>query len=136
MYAGIWFSKSNFDFSRPLSQLVADLIKRGYDGIHEMHMIKYNQRAYRRPLKIPGSQEYRKDSTNIKEIKKEPELTLSERLERRMHGLFEMLENEDGSEEKSERIAIMLDSCNRKELWYLTIRFGPKKLGDYAIREL
>ena len=133
-YAGVWFSRGNFDFSKPLPELITELIKKGYDGIHEMHMIKYRQGVYGRPLKIPNSQNYRKNKYNGRSS--DQTSSLSENLNLRMPNLLDMVQNEDGSEEDAERIAVMLDSCSKKELWYLTARFGANRLGDYAVKEL
>ena len=130
LYAGIWFNQGKFDYLAPLPELVQELIKKGYDGLHQMHMVKYHQGSYRRPLKIPGSQDYRKDGKVVGNIKSRrvdlPYLLNLMSLEGEVSGTPE-------GEDISERIAVMFDSCSDEELRRLTELCGASKLGEYAV---
>ncbi len=70
-YSGIW--RANFDDinikNSDFKENLKNIIKRGYNNIHQKHMIKYNKNDYKRKLKVPKSQNYRVDSKNDIDLK-------------------------------------------------------------------
>jgi len=64
-FAGVLFDQSvdSINYSNSacgLNKLVSHYIKTGYDKLHQRHMIKYNRGTYKKALKIPESQYFRK----------------------------------------------------------------------------
>jgi hypothetical protein len=61
-FAGVWKNRSMYAVSgKSLSELVEGYIKTGVDFLHKSHMIKKAQGTYKRKLKLPESQDYRKN---------------------------------------------------------------------------
>ena len=115
-FAGVWTNrKMRGIHSKSVKEIIGDYIKDGYDLLHKKHMIKFNQGKYKRELKLPESQDCKKNK----------------RLEDRFNSL---LAKEDGSYENSERTSIFLHGCSQNELRYLTKKFGEEVLGGYAIK--
>ncbi len=64
-FAGVWNKREMKDInSKYFVNIVKDYIKAGYDLLNKKHMIHYNEGEYKRPIKIPGSQDYHKKQIN------------------------------------------------------------------------
>jgi len=64
-FAGVWDKREMEDInSKYFVSIVKDYIKAGYDLLNKKHMIHYNEGDYKRPIKIPGSQDYHKKQGN------------------------------------------------------------------------
>ena len=153
-FAGAWFDrKRDYSDASDVASLVKRYIKTGYDKLHEMHMVKYHEGKYDRPLKIPESQNFRRSkgleptievavevaveavSEPVAQDSSETAAKYADRLNN--HLVYDLLKKEQAMEnppeDLSERIAIMLDSCTDEQRRDLTIQFGKKALGGYAV---
>jgi len=136
-FAGIWMER-DYNPHQSTKDLICQFIKKGYDGLHKMHMIKKAEGAYTRGLKIPGSQHYHQERA----LFTEPSLdrTLAELFaeEDTLHLAAELNGGEEDSQHDdrlyaiSERVGILLDSCSEEQLEQLTRKFGRARLGGYA----
>jgi len=67
-FAGVWNKREMKDInSKDFISIVRDYIKAGYDLLNKKHMIHYHEGKYKRPIKIPGSQNYHKKQGNKEE---------------------------------------------------------------------
>lgn len=64
-FAGVWNKRAMIGIrSKDLPKIIEEYIKAGYNLLHKKHMIKYSIKEYKRPLKIPHSQNYYKKKDN------------------------------------------------------------------------
>ncbi len=117
-FAGVWKERYMTGIrSKSISEIVQGYIKTGIDFLHKSHMIKKAEGTYRRKLKLPRSQNYRKEQTELGRV--------AARFQ-------ELLSEDDGNLEVGERIAMFLDGCSEDQLRYLTKRFDHENLAGYV----
>ncbi len=58
-FAGVWNDREMVGIrAKNLKEIIKDYIKKGYDSLHKIHMIRKAEGIYKRELKLPGSQDY------------------------------------------------------------------------------
>lgn len=127
-----------------LSDLVKTYIKSGYDELHAQHMIKKAKGNYTRPLKLPGSQNYRKDAVSRPGQINQPQISVREEFEMRNPSVLEsayrsvkrgeedaaIIGDDDVMDEAHVKTTRFFDSLTELERRYLTEKFGQSFVND------